>query len=118
MFASCNRAVVRSVVSGSVKQRSGRPAVVILYRRAALATEHYRRLFRLAWRSIVAIGWVPRVKKFREELSLACTGHEIRNRHGQALLQLLWFGLVDRAIDYTSHGQRLNFFEGLKVECQ
>jgi hypothetical protein len=30
------------------------------------------------------------VKRFREELSLACTGREIRNRHVQALLQLLW----------------------------
>jgi hypothetical protein len=40
------------------------------------------------------------VKEVREELSLACTGREIRNRHGQTLLRLLWFGFLDRAIDY------------------
>lgn len=46
------------------------------------------------------LDWYHVVKKFREELSLACTGREIRNRHGQALLRLLWSGLLDRAIDY------------------
>jgi hypothetical protein len=35
------------------------------------------------------LDWYHVVKKFREELSLACTGREIRNRHGQALLRLL-----------------------------
>ena len=33
-------------------------------------------------------------------ISLACTGREIRNRPVPALLRLLWFGLLDRAIDY------------------
>jgi hypothetical protein len=55
-----------------------------------------------AWRGAASLllDWYHVVKKFREELSLACTGREIRNRHGQALLRLLWFGLLDRAIDY------------------
>lgn len=54
-----------------------------------------------AWHGAASLlrDWYPVVKKFREELSLACTGREIRNRHGQALLRLLWFGLLDRAID-------------------
>jgi hypothetical protein len=55
-----------------------------------------------AWHGAASLllDWYHVVKKFREELSLACTGREIRNRHVQALLQLLWFGLLDRAIDY------------------
>lgn len=40
------------------------------------------------------------VKKFKEELSLACRGREIRNRHLRVLLGLLWFGLLDRAQEY------------------
>jgi len=55
-----------------------------------------------AWHGAASLllDWYHVVKKFREELSLACTGREVRNRHVQALLQLLWFGLLDRAIDY------------------
>ena len=39
------------------------------------------------------------MKKFCEELSLACTGREVRNRPVQALLRLPGFGLLNRAID-------------------
>ncbi len=39
------------------------------------------------------------VKKFREELSLACTGRELRNGHLRQLLPLLWLGLQDQAKD-------------------
>lgn len=55
-----------------------------------------------AWHGAASLllDWYHVVKKFREELSLACTGREVRNRHVQALLRLLWFGLLDRAIDY------------------
>jgi hypothetical protein len=55
-----------------------------------------------AWHGAASLllDWYHVVKRFREELSLACTGREIRNRHGQALRRLLWFGLLDRAIDY------------------
>jgi hypothetical protein len=37
-----------------------------------------------AWHGAASLllDWYHVVKKFREELSLACTGHEIRNRHG------------------------------------
>ncbi len=40
------------------------------------------------------------VKQGKEQLSLACRGREIRNRHLKVLLGLLWFGLLDRAQDY------------------
>ena len=55
-----------------------------------------------AWHGAASLllDWYPGVKKFREELSLACTGRGIRNRYVQALLQLLWLGLLDRAIYY------------------
>jgi hypothetical protein len=55
-----------------------------------------------AWHGAASLllDWYPVVKQFREELSLACTGRGIRTRHVQALLQLLGFGLLDRAIDY------------------
>ncbi len=46
------------------------------------------------------LDWFHLVKKFKEQLSLACRGREIRNRHLQVLLGLLWFGLLDRAQDY------------------
>ena len=44
--------------------------------------------------------WFHVVKKFKEDLSLACKGREIRNRHLKKLLTLLWFGLVDKAQAY------------------
>ena len=46
------------------------------------------------------LDWFHLVKKLKEELSLACRGREIRNRHLRALLGLLWFGLLDRAQEY------------------
>lgn len=46
------------------------------------------------------LDWFHLVKKFKEELSLACRGREIRNRHLKVLLGLLWFGLLDRAQEY------------------
>ncbi len=52
---------------------------------------------------LVLLDWYHLVKKFREELSLACKGRELRNRHLRQLLPLLWFGLVDQARDYLHH---------------
>ena len=52
---------------------------------------------------LVLLDWYHLVKKFREELSLACTGRDLRNRHLRQLLPLLWFGLVDQARDYLHH---------------
>lgn len=46
------------------------------------------------------LDWFHLVKKVKEQLSLACRGREIRNRHLPVLLGLLWFGLLDRAQDY------------------
>jgi hypothetical protein len=46
------------------------------------------------------LDWFHLVKKCKAQLSLACCGREIRNRHLKVLLGLLWFGLLDRAQDY------------------
>ena len=46
------------------------------------------------------LDWFHVVKKFKEDLSLACKGREIRNRHLKQLLQLVWFGLTDKAQAY------------------
>ena len=46
------------------------------------------------------LDWFHVVKKFKEDLSLACRGREIRNRHLKQLLTLLWFGLPDKARAY------------------
>lgn len=48
------------------------------------------------------LDWFHVVKKFKEDLSLACKGREIRNRHLKQLLTLLWFGLNDKAQAYLS----------------
>jgi len=48
------------------------------------------------------LDWFHLVKKFKEDLSLACKGREIRNRHLKQLLTLLWFGLVDKAQVYLA----------------
>lgn len=46
------------------------------------------------------LDWFHLVKKFKEELSLACRGRASRNRHLKVLLGLLWLGLLDRAQAY------------------
>lgn len=51
-------------------------------------------------RGALILDWFHLVKKFKEGLSLACRGREIRNRNVKNLLRLLWFGLVDEAIAY------------------
>lgn len=48
------------------------------------------------------LDWFHVVKKFKEDLSLACKGREIRNRHLKQLLTLLWFGLIDKAQAYLA----------------
>jgi len=48
------------------------------------------------------LDWFHVVKKFKEDLSLACKGREIRNRHLKQLLTLLWFGLIDPAQAYLA----------------
>lgn len=42
------------------------------------------------------------VKKFKEDLSLACRDRMIRNRHLRPLLRLLWYGLVEDARGYLA----------------
>jgi len=48
------------------------------------------------------LDWFHVVKKFKEDLSLACKGRNIRNRHLKQLLTLLWFGLIDKAQAYLT----------------
>lgn len=48
------------------------------------------------------LDWFHVVKKFKEDLSLACKGREIRNCHLKQLLTLLWFGLIDKAQAYLA----------------
>jgi hypothetical protein len=48
------------------------------------------------------LDWFHLVKKFKEDLSLACQRREIRNRHLKQLLTLLWFGLIDKAKAYLA----------------
>jgi hypothetical protein len=48
------------------------------------------------------LDWFHVVKKFKEDLSLACKGREIRNLHLKQLLTLLWFGLIDKAQAYLA----------------
>jgi hypothetical protein len=48
------------------------------------------------------LDWFHLVKKFKEDLSLACQGREIRNKHLKPLLTLLWFGLIDQAQVYLA----------------
>lgn len=48
------------------------------------------------------LDWFHLVKKFKEDLSLACKGREIRNKHLKQLLTFLWFGLIDKAQAYLA----------------
>ncbi len=55
-----------------------------------------------SWHPAVSLvlDWFHLVKKFKEELSLACRGRKLRNQHLSELLRLLWFGLLDEAQYY------------------
>lgn len=57
-----------------------------------------------AWHPHVSLllDWFHLVKKFKEELSTACCGREIRNFHLKQLVTLLWFGLIDQAQAYLA----------------
>lgn len=51
----------------------------------------------------VILDWYHLKKKCRELLSMASKGSQIRNAILEELMPLLWYGLVDQAIDYLSH---------------
>lgn len=57
-----------------------------------------------AWhpRVWLLLDWYHLVKKFKEELSLACRGRMLRNQHLRPLLRLLWYGLVEEARRYLA----------------
>jgi hypothetical protein len=46
--------------------------------------------------------WYHLVKKFKEDLSLACRGRAIRNQHLRVLVRFLWYGLVSEARQYLA----------------
>jgi hypothetical protein len=48
------------------------------------------------------LDWFHVEKKFKEDLSLACKGREIRKNHLDQIMTMLWFGLIDKAKDYIS----------------
>ena len=55
-----------------------------------------------AWhrRVWLVLDWYHLVKKFKEDLSLACRGRAIRNGHLLPLVRFLWYGLVTEARQY------------------
>jgi hypothetical protein len=57
-----------------------------------------------AWhpRVWLLLDWYHLVKKFKEDLSLACRGRTIRNQHLRALVRFLWYGLVTEAQQYLA----------------
>jgi hypothetical protein len=48
------------------------------------------------------LDWYHVVKKFKEDLSLACRGRAIRNQPLRLLLRFLWYGLVEEARQYLA----------------
>ena len=52
------------------------------------------------WHRAVSLilDWFHVVKKFKELLSMAMRGRELRNAQAKALLRMLWYGMVDEAI--------------------
>jgi hypothetical protein len=65
--------------------------------------QHTIRVF-FAWhpRVWLLLDWYHLVKKFKEDLSLACRGRIIRNQHLRPLLRYLWYGLVTEAQQYLA----------------
>lgn len=57
-----------------------------------------------AWhpRVWLLLDWYHLVKKFKEDLSLACRGRALRNRHLRPLVRFLWHGLVTEARRYLA----------------
>jgi hypothetical protein len=57
-----------------------------------------------AWhpRVWLLLDWYHLVKKFKEDLSLACRGRTIRNQHLRPLVRYLWYGLVTEAQQYLA----------------
>ncbi len=55
-----------------------------------------------AWhpRVWLVLDWYHVVKKFKEDLSRACRGRELRNRHVRILVRFLWYGMVTEARQY------------------
>jgi hypothetical protein len=57
-----------------------------------------------AWhpRVWLLLDWYHLVKKFQEDLSLACRGRILRNQHLRVLVRYLWYGLVTEAQQYLT----------------
>ena len=54
------------------------------------------------WHPAVSLilDWYHVVKKFKELLSMAMRGRELRNAQAKTLLRMLWYGMVDEAITH------------------
>jgi hypothetical protein len=57
------------------------------------------------------LDWYHVVKKFKEDLSLACRGRAIRNQHLRLLLRFLWYGLVAEARQYLARLSPIEWLE-------
>ena len=55
-----------------------------------------------SWHPCVSLilDWFHVVKKIKELLSMAMRGRELRNAHAKVLLRMLWYGLIDEAINH------------------
>ena len=71
-----------------------------------------------AWhpRVWLLLDWHHLVKKFKEDLSLACRGRAIRNRHLCPLVRLLWYGLVSEARQYLAAIPAENLKDAAAIE--
>ena len=84
----CNNLVRHKIVLCTDGQKSLQNAIVSFF----------------SWHTniLLILDWFHIVKKFKEDLSLACKGREIRNNHLRQILPMLWFGLIDNAKNYIT----------------
>jgi len=84
----CNNLVRNKIVLCTDGQKSLQNAIVLFF----------------SWHTqvLLILDWFHIVKKFKEDLSLACKGREIRNNHLRQILHMLWFGLIDNAQNYIT----------------
>ncbi len=84
----CNNLVRNKIVLCTDGQKSLQKAIVSFF----------------SWHTniLLILDWFHIVKKFKEDLSLACKGREIRNNHLRQILPMLWFGLIDNAKNYIT----------------
>lgn len=84
----CNNLIGNKIVLCTDGQKSLQSAIVSFF----------------SWHTqvLLLLDWFHIVKKFKEDLSLACKGRDIRNNHLKQILPMLWFGLIDNAKNYIT----------------